>query len=170
MKLMNYAKALHQIAIEKDSLDKMNYQFEEFCDFMKLYPNWMVMMDSPMITVAEKYGKIEAFEYHSSFIAFLKVLARNNEMYLCHEIYEQWLYLARAHQKIAHINLYSAQPISDETVLKFKKALEPRFPGKTIEIHAIIDETLIGGIKSVYQGQSLDRSVAKELEELYTIV
>ena len=86
------------------------------------------------------------------------------------DIYEQWLYLARAHQKIAHINLFSAKPVTDETILKFKKALEPRFPGKTVEFHIIIDPTLIGGIKTIYQGQALDRSVAKELEELYTIV
>jgi F-type H+-transporting ATPase subunit delta len=170
MKMMNYAKALHQIAIDKESLDTINYQFEAFCDYLKDALVWVQMIDSPMITLLKKYELIEAFDYNPSFIAFLKVLAKNNEMHLHDEIYEQWLYLARAHQKIAHINLYSAQPISDENIQKIKQALEPRFTGKTIELHISIDESLIGGIKTIYQGQSLDRSVAKELEELYTIV
>lgn len=170
MKMMNYAKALHQIAIEKESLDAINHQLEAFCGYLKSYPKWVEMMDSPMITLKEKYAYIDGFDYHPSLIAFLKVLAKNNEMHVCEAVYEQCLYLARTYQKIAHIHLYSAQPINDETILKIKQALEPRFPGKTVELHVDIDPHLIGGIKTVYQGRSLDFSIAKDLEELYTIL
>lgn len=170
MKMMNYAKALHQIAVEKNILDVINHQFESFCEDIKKDPSWILLMDSPMLSIDDKYQNIDALGYEVSFLSFLKVLAKNRELNLYQEIYDQWVYLARAHQKIAHIGLYSAKPISDETIEKFRKALQPRFEDKTIEFHVVIDETLIGGVKTVYQGQSLDRSVAKELEELYTII
>lgn len=170
MKMINYARALHRIAIENDKLDRLTYEFQAFKDELSSYDLWFKMMDSPMISLDEKYAYIDAFAFDASFLAFLKLLARNTDMQLYDEIHEQWLYLARNHQKIAHIHLYSAKPISDDEIKQFEKVLSPRFQGKTISFHVTIDEGLLGGIKTIYHGQSLDRSVAKELEELYTLI
>jgi F-type H+-transporting ATPase subunit delta len=44
------------------------------------------------------------------------------------------------------------------------------FKNLSISFHVTIDPELLGGIKIVHQGQSLDRTVARELEELYTTI
>lgn len=168
--MINYAKALYRIAIEQNKLDRLTYEFQAFKDELSSHASWFSMMDSPMISLNDKYANIDAFKYDASFLAFLKLLARNNETHLYDDIHEQWLYLARNHQKIAHIHLYSAKPITAEELTQFEKVLSPRFKGKTISFHVTIDEGLLGGIKTIYHGQSLDRSVAKELEELYTLI
>ena len=53
---------------------------------------------------------------------------------------------------------------------KLIKVLGPRFKGLTISLHKTIDKSLIGGMKVVYHGQSLDRSIARELEELFITI
>jgi F-type H+-transporting ATPase subunit delta len=50
------------------------------------------------------------------------------------------------------------------------RTLKPRFKNQTISLHKTIDPSLIGGIKITHQGQALDRSVVRELEELFITI
>ncbi|MCD4826663.1 MAG: ATP synthase F1 subunit delta [Acholeplasmataceae bacterium] len=168
--MTSYAKALHQLAVEQNKLDQINYNFEELKRLKNELPKWSEMMDSPMLDAAEKNKLIDELDFDVLFLSFLKTLSQKHLMGYLDEIHQEWKYLVRASQKIAHLNVYLAAPLSDEQELKLMEVLKPRFKGKTITLHKTIDHTLIGGIKVIYQGQSLDRSVARELEELFTTI
>ena len=168
--MTSYAKALHQLAVEQEKLDQINYHFEELKRLIKENPKWTEMMDSPMLTADEKNKKIDELGFDILFLSFLKTLSEKHLMGYLDEIHQEWKYLVRASQKIAHLNVYLAAPLSNEQESKLMQVLEPRFKGKTITLHKTIDQSLIGGIKVIYQGQSLDRSVARELEELFTTI
>jgi len=170
MSVSNYAKALYAIAKEQDKVDLITVQFGTLKNTIENLNSWVIMIDSPMISFDEKTKKIEALDYDASFLAFLKMLASKHQMHLCLEIYEEWIHLAREFQNIAHIHIYSAIPITQKQELSLKKVIQPRFPNQTLDFHVTIDEHLLGGIKIVHQGQSLDRSVARELKELYTTI
>jgi F-type H+-transporting ATPase subunit delta len=170
MAIENFAKALFELAKENNKIDIITYHFEDFKNVMDENPNWVEMMDSPMISWNEKVKMIETLEYDSSFLSFLKMLAQKNMVHAYVEIYPHWAHLSRVYQNIAHIHLYSAKPVTKEQEDALRKVIQPRFPKQKITFHITIDHHLIGGIKIIYQGQSLDRSVSRELEELYTII
>ncbi|MDO9628387.1 MAG: ATP synthase F1 subunit delta [Acholeplasmataceae bacterium] len=170
MRISNYAKALFSIAKEEKKIDTLTYHFDDFKDTVEKNPSWVTLMDSPMISFTEKTKMIDALEYDISFLAFLKMLAQKNNIHLYQEIYTEWTLLSRVYQKIAHLHVYSAKPISTEVEARLVKAIQPRFPNQTVSLHITIDPTLLGGLKVVYQGQSLDHSVAREIEELYTTI
>jgi F-type H+-transporting ATPase subunit delta len=170
MSFSNVAKALFEIAKEAQKIDTLTYHFEDFKDTVEKHPEWLVLMDSPMVDFKEKVKMIDALEYDVSFLAFLKTLVSKSLIYEYKEIYTEWIHLTRIHHKIAHLHIYSAKPVSKETEAKLKKAIEPRFPNQKVELHITIDPNLLGGLKIVYQGQSLDRSIARELEELYLTI
>ena len=54
--------------------------------------------------------------------------------------------------------------------MRLLDTIKPTFPNHSVSLHMHVDKTIIGGIKVVYQGQALDRSVARELEELYQMI
>jgi F-type H+-transporting ATPase subunit delta len=170
MSLSNYAKALFEIAKEANKIDTMTYHFEDLKDALEKHPDWLVLMDSPMVDFKEKVKMIDQLEYDSSFLAFIKTLVSKNLMYEYQDIYTEWIHLSRIYHKIAHLHITSAKPVSKETEAKLKEAIAPRFPNRKVELHITMDPNLLGGLKIVYQGQSLDRSIARELEELYTTI
>ncbi|MCR3906036.1 MAG: ATP synthase F1 subunit delta [Tenericutes bacterium] len=170
MSISNYAKALFSIAKENNKIDLLTYHFDDFKNTMEKNPNWIKLMDSPMVSHQEKIKMIDELEYDDSFLAFLKMLSEKNRLHYYHEIYPEWIQLSRTYQKIAHLHLYAAKPLSEKQEELLKKVVQPRFPNQTISFHITVDESLIGGLKIVYQGQSLDRSIARELEELYTTI
>jgi len=170
MSFSNVAKALFEIAKEAQKIDILTYHFEDFKDTVEKHPEWLVLMDSPMVDFKEKVKMIDQLEYDPSFLAFLKTLVLKKLIYEYKEIYTEWIHLTRIHHKIAYLHIYSAKPLSNQTLERLNKALQPVFPKHTISFHVTLDPSLIGGIKIVHQGQSLDRSISRELEELYTTI
>lgn len=165
-----YAKALHQLAIEQEKLDRINYNFDELRNMISKHPKWIEMIDSSMISLADKNAMIDTLEFDSLFLSFLKTLAQKHLMQYLDEIHQEWVHLMRASQKIAHLHVFLAKPMTSLQEEKLLSVLKPRFKGQTISLHKTIDQSLIGGIKVIYHGQSLDRSVARELEELFTMI
>ena len=170
MSITHYAKALFERAKEQNKTDVITFHFEDFNSVIEKHPDWVKLLDSPMIAFDEKVKMIDMLEYDVSFLAFIKTLAQKHLLYKMHGIYHEWVYLSRIDRKIAHLHIYTARSLSDQMMERLKKTLQPRFPNQTLEFHITIDPELIGGLKIVYQGQSLDRSVARELEELYTTI
>ncbi len=170
MSIANYAKALYQIAKEQDKVSLIAFQFGEFKNNVGENESWITMMDSPMLSTPEKNKMIDALGYDASFLAFLKMLVQKRNMHHYLEIYDEWLHLSRTYLKIAHIHIYSAKPITKTQEDALRKVIQPRFVNQQLDFHITIDEHLLGGIKIVHQGQSLDRSIARELKELYTTI
>lgn len=170
MSISNCAKALFELSLETNKIDVITYHFDDLKLIVESYPGWMSLMDSPMVAFQEKEKMIDALDYEASFLAFLKMLAHKNRMFELVDIHDEWTKLSRIHQKIAHLHIYSAKPVTKHLEEELKKIIQPRFPGRTISLHVTVDESLLGGLKIVYQGQSLDRSIAREIQELYTII
>lgn len=166
----NYAKALYQIAQKQKKIDLLSYQYDDLKNIIERDRTWVKLIDSPMITDDEKVKLIDQLKYDVSFRSFLKMLAKKRLMHFFLEMYEEWMKLIRVYQKIAHIHLVSATPVTEKQESALRRMLQPRFANQTLSFHITIDEKLIGGIQIVYQGQSLDRSVARELEELYITI
>jgi len=170
MSISNYAKALFSLAKEDDKIDIISFQFESFYEIINKNENWIRLMDSPMVLYREKVRMIDALNFDASFLSFLKIIAKKNNVHFYREIYDEWLRLSRIYQKIAYITIHTAKELSSEYKEKLIKSLEPRFLNQTISLNVKIKPDLIGGMRIIYQGQSLDRSISKEIEELYTTI
>jgi len=170
MRTSNHAKALFELASEANKIDLIQYQFESFKDELKASSTWVDMMDSPMILFSDKVKKIDALPYDGLFLSFLKMLAEKNQMHAIFEIFSQWNQRVRNYLKIAHVNIISAKPLSKDLEMRLHDAIQQTFPHHSVSLHMHVDKHLIGGLKVIYQGQALDRSVARELEELYQML
>lgn len=170
MRTSNHAKALFELAKEQDNIDKLHFQFESFKDQLKMMNAWVDLMDSPMVSFEKKVESINELPYDALFLSFLKLLASKGQMFALIEIFSQWNKLVRTYLKIAHVNVFSAKPLTKEMEMTLLEKIQPTFPNQSVSLHMHVDESLIGGLKVMYQGQALDRSVARELEELFMMI
>jgi len=166
MSAHRYAKALFDIALEKGSVGRVSDDIDHVFHLTAQSPDWMTMMDAPLMTDGQKFRVIDDLGADPSFSALLKTLVRNRNIRLFGEIREAWVDLARAYQKIAHVDLYSATPLSDRQTEAIRNVLAPRFEGLSISVSVTVDPDLIGGLKIIHNGQSIDRTIARELSEL----
>lgn len=166
----NYARALFEIAQEQEKVDVISYDYDELKNIIEKEKDWVKLLDTPMISDDEKNKIIEQLGYDVSFQSFLKMLAEKRIMHFCLDIYKDWIKRVRILKKIAHIHIVSATQITEKQKSALRRMLQSRFAGQTLSFHITIDETIIGGIKIVYEGQSLDKSIVRELEELYITI
>ena len=166
--MSDYANALMEVAQKRQNVDQITTEFDRLHDIVNDHPKWLELMNSPMISLKEKDKNIDKLALSLTLSACLKTMVRKNHMSLFFDVYHDWIRLIRRQQKIAHINIYSAKTLTEKQRAILLKRLQPRFDGMTIDLHMRVDPELIGGIKIIYQGVSLDRSIARELDELFT--
>jgi F-type H+-transporting ATPase subunit delta len=170
MSIERITKAFFDLVKEDDKIDTISEQFDDFKHQMEQNQVWVKLMDSPMLTLKEKIDMIDQLRYDVRFLSFLKVLSEHHMMHDIQKIYAEWSNLIRVFQKIAYIRVYTAKKISREQEEALVKVLQPRFTDKKVKLRVTVDENLIGGMVTVYKGQSLDQSTLRELEELFTTI
>lgn len=165
--MSDYANALMAVAQKKKTVDLITNEFDRLHNIIDEHPKWLELMDSPMYDLKDKDAKVDKLNLSPTLSACLKTMVRKNHMSLFFDVYHDWIRLIRRQQQIAHVNVYSAKKLTKEQKDKLLKRLKPRFKDMTIDLHLRVDSELIGGVKIIYQGVALDRSIARELDELF---
>ncbi len=168
--MSDYAKALMAVAQKRNHVEEVSNAFDRLHDIVVEHPKWLQLLDSPMYRTKDKEAKIDYLNLSSTLAACLKIMVQKNHMSLFFDVYHDWIRLIRKQQKIAHINVYAAKSLTQEQEALLLKRLQPRFEHMIIDLHLRVDPALIGGLKIIYQGVSLDQSIARELNELFTTV
>lgn len=162
-----YSDALFKLAVKEHAIESIIEQFELFVAIAHDNPDWIVLLDSPMIRNKVKNKMLDEVDvFDPLFKNFLMLLVRHHQVRLYEEIYEQWNIKSRLNQKIAYVQLYSAKPLTDKRLKQLKEEIKDYLPGLEIEFNQHIDPTLIRGEKMIYQGRSIERSLKKALDDM----
>lgn len=170
MNVERITEAFFELVKEDDKIDLITDQFDDFMHQMDHNQPWITLMDSPMLTLKDKIKMIDELTYDVRFLSFLKVLAQHHMMHQYHKIYSEWSNLNRLFQKIAYIRVYTAKKLTKKQEEELVNVLQPRFSDKKVMLRVTVDDNLLGGMVTVYKGQSLDQSIARELDELFTTI
>lgn len=163
-------KAFFELCKEENKIDLIAKQFDDLKLLIENNPTWILLLDSPMLPFDTKVKMIDELKFDQLLLSFLKMLMEKRIFYLFQTIYREWLHLNREYQKIAYIQVISAKKLNSVQQEKLVEALRPRFKGKEIVLNISIDKNIIGGIVTIYKGQSLDQSIARDLEELFIAI
>jgi F-type H+-transporting ATPase subunit delta len=96
---------------------------------------------------------------------FLQLLADNRRVKLLPEIAAQFEVLRAEAERIADVEVVSAQALSDEQSKKLQAVLERRL-GLAVRLHAQVDTSLIGGAIVRYGDFVVDGSLRGRIERL----
>lgn len=164
-----YAKALIDLAVEQDKLERILEDVESFVEVTK-NRDFSLLLKSPIVNSAKKNAIItEIFEgkYDELTMAFLKILVnKKREMYLA-DVARDFILQYKHMKHISTVRLTTAVPISDELLAAIHaKLLESAQTDAKVEIITKVNPELIGGFVLAFDDKIYDASIQQKLKDL----
>ncbi len=163
-----YAKALLQIALEKDELN----QYYDQVSLVKLYfdqnDDLLGVMCHPSITYDEKMQILENIFKNlvcDDIMGLFSVILKKNREDEILSILDSFIKMTDYHFKRVTAVVSSAITLSDDQINNIKANLSEKLK-KQVEIKSEIDQSLIGGLKIVVDGMVFDASVKHRIETI----
>jgi F-type H+-transporting ATPase subunit delta len=160
-----YSRAFYKLSFAQgkvaevlDDLAAFTALFAERADVRDLLAN-------PGITRAAKAKIIDGLTADGVTADFIKFLIEKSRLSLLPAIYEDFLRNYRRDAGIVAAEVTSAVPLDEDLRERLAAALA-RLTGKRVEIEAVIDEAVVGGLKLTVGDHVIDGTLASRLEKV----
>lgn len=162
-----YAKALFEIACEKDACDSVLSDIELTCNVLKENTSYLNLIDTPALSKAERLSLLdEAFpSLEESLLNLMKILCERRSSRLIFGIMKEYISLYDEKRGIIRVEAVSARKISEKQIEKLKAVLEAKL-SKTVIIKNTVTPSILGGVKLRYSGIQLDASLKTRLDKI----
>ncbi len=162
-----YARALFEVASERDSLDEIREQLDAFTDAMHENRDLAVFFFSPYFSVAEKKDGLKRAVKNANpeFENFLEALIERHRMPAIFRIRTEFTSLWDEARKLLPVQIVSAVELDKETVKSLGDRIGEQVDRK-IELSSEVDPDILGGIVLRVGNLILDASIRNRLEQL----
>ena len=162
----NYAIALFEIAKEDNAITLCYESFKAFMDNFE--GEFKLFFNSPKISIETKKEVIgKAFKSgYENFVYFLNVVIDNHRENIIEDIYDGFVELYNEIMKIKIVKVVSQKPLSEEENNKLLTSLTNYFSDYQIVIKNEVNDKIIGGYQIYADGQSIDFSINKLIDNL----
>jgi F-type H+-transporting ATPase subunit delta len=162
-----YAEALFDVAKEKDKLDRIHDELDQFAEALSGDRDLQVFFFSPYFSTAEKEQGIDRAvkDADAEFVNFLKLLAEKHRMPLVFRVQRQFERLWKEERRRLDVTVTSAVELDPKIVEKVGEEIEKQ-TGRKVELQSTVDEDILGGLVLQVGNMVLDASVRNRLERL----
>ena len=162
-----YARALFEVASERDSLDDVHEQLGQFADALRENRNLMQFFFSPYFSTDEKKGALErAIEGgNPEFVNFLEALIERHRMPVIFRIRDRYDHMWERARKLLPVEVTSAIELDDAIVQSIGERVGEQ-TGLKVELSSRVDPEILGGIVLRVGNLILDASIVNRLEQL----
>ena len=162
-----YADALFGVGKEKDKLDELHEQLGQFADALSEDHDMQVFFFSPYFSSEEKREGIEraVSGAEPEFSNFLELLAEKHRMPVVFAIRTAFDELWAKERRRLGVTVTSAVELDPKIVKMVGEEIEKQ-TGQEIELEAVVDRDVVGGLVLRVGNRVLDASVRAKLERL----
>ncbi len=163
-----YAKALFQLAVEEGRIEEVRRDLSELSTLLEEHRLLRALYHSPATDRALRAGLLdELFRGRTSeaVINLLKLLAEKNRQALWPAIVREFDRLYRRSRNEREATVTAAVPLSDENAAQLKRLLEDRLKAHVL-LEVRVEPQILGGLIIESEGQRLDLSLKRRLNEL----
>lgn len=164
-----YAKSLIDLAIERNSLDRINddvLSFEEASKNRDFY----LMLKSPIISGDKKKAIFSALfdgKYDKLTLAFLNILVDKGRESILPEVADEFRLLYKKYKRVSTVQITTAVKVGQDTLDAIKKKLvNSSSTEENLEIVTNVDPNIIGGFVAQFEDKIYDASIASKLDAL----
>lgn len=163
-----YAKALYELAIEVKQQDKIDGDLFDLISIFNTNEDFKHAMVCKSVNriIKKEIIKNALSSFSDLLVDFLYVLADNNRFSILEGIQREYHNLISKEKNIMYFDVYTCDELNKKQQDKISGMLKEKYPSKTIKINNVVDNKLIGGIKILFEGQSLDLSLKYQLDSL----
>ena len=165
---IRYAKALFDLALEFDVLDKVNTDMLAMASVCRSNRDFTVMLNSPVIHEDKKH-KIMGMVFGPTFtklsITFLGIITRKRRESYLPDIAKQFTLLYKEHKGITLVHIQSAFEMDSDSRSKITGLLE-KMTKREIELTEEVKAELLGGFVITVNDVQYDISIANRIQQL----
>ena len=162
-----YASALFDLAIESGNPDEYFEQAVFLRDTLR-DSGYKSIITHPQISTAKKLELIdEAFakRIHADLCGFLHMaVTKNRESFIIPAL-EAFIRMMDDHNGRVTANVVCAAELGEKQTAGLKALLEKK-TGKTVQIAAKVDKSVLGGFYILMDGYFIDRTIRKQLHDM----
>jgi F-type H+-transporting ATPase subunit delta len=162
-----YSRALFDVANEKDVLDDVHDQLEQFVEALDENRDLQVFFFSPYFSSQEKkdgIGKMISGA-DENFVRFLELLAERHRMPAIFRIRRDFDDLYAEERKLLPVTITSAIELEKDLVKDIRKRIEEQTDRK-VELTTKVDPNVLGGLVLRVGNLIMDGSIRARLERL----
>ncbi|MCK4551488.1 MAG: ATP synthase F1 subunit delta [Tenericutes bacterium] len=119
----------------------------------------------PKISKLDKKEMLEKVLQDKLLLNFLKVLVDNDRIFLVQAVALEYKNILNELNKLMNVVVISSNPLSKANLDKISKKLKSTYDRK-IEIKEEIDKSIIGGFRIEFEGNIIDETINKQLEDI----
>jgi F-type H+-transporting ATPase subunit delta len=162
-----YARALFQVASERDSLDEIHEQLGAFADAMQDSRDLMRFFFSPYFSVIEKKEGLErtVVDANPAFANFLQALIERHRMPVIFRIRTDFNSLWDEERRLLPVQITSAIELDADTVKNLGDRIGNQVD-RQVQVSADVDPEILGGVVLRVGNVILDASIKNRLEQL----
>jgi F-type H+-transporting ATPase subunit delta len=162
-----YARSLFEVAQERDKLDVVREQIGAFADALDDSRELQVFFFSPYFSTAEKTDGLNraVTDGDEIVVNFLKLLIENHRTPVIFRVRREYDQLWRQENKLLPVTVTSAVELDAATVRQIGDRIADQTSRK-IELSAVVDPEILGGIVVRVGNSILDASIRNRLEQL----
>lgn len=168
MKVKQAVSALYQLAFEHDALNDVLKSFEVM--HQHLSESVIFYLDAPTVNIQLKYDVLNEMDIDHYTKGFFHTLIKRREVYQFEDIYQGMLSYMRELDKVYVIDVYVAKALSDLHKTALEKQLIHYFQASKVILKEHLDKNVIGGLKIMYQKQSLDQTVIQQFHQMEMMI
>ena len=162
-----YARALFEVASERDALDEVRSEVDAFTDALNENRDLQQFFFSPYFSVAEKKDGLERaiVDADPAFGNFLQALIERHRMPAMFRIRTRFDALVDEARKKLPVKITSAIALDDATVRNLGDRIGSQID-RQVEVSADVDPDILGGVVLRVGNVILDASIKNRLEQL----
>lgn len=164
-----YARALADLSETKKTVDKAKADLIAFVGAVESEPAMQKLFASPVFTPENRKAVVTELAarlgLQQDTTRFLEHLAENGRIRLVREINEAFGELLAERQNRASVRLTTAAPLNNGDIDELKKQLAA-VTGKSVEVDARVDASLIGGARAQIGSVIYDGSIKNQLNKM----
>ncbi|MEK6250316.1 MAG: ATP synthase F1 subunit delta [Actinomycetota bacterium] len=162
-----YAEALFEVAKEKDKLDRIHDELNQFAEAVQGDRDLQIFFFSPYFSSAEKREGIESAVSGADpkLLNFLELLVEKHRMPVIFRIQRQFEDAWKEENRKLDVTVTSAVELDPEVVKRVGSEIEKQ-TGHSVELESTVNEDLLGGIVLQVGNMVLDASIRNRLEKL----
>jgi ATP synthase F1 delta subunit len=162
-----YARALFQVASDRDQIDDVREQIGEFADAVDADRNLSTFFFSPYFSTEEKKDGLHkaVSGADEAVMNFLELLLEKHRMPVIGRIRREYDALWREENKLLSVQVTSAVELDEQTVSSIGDRISEQ-TGRKVDVVARVDPDILGGIVLRVGNSILDASIRTRLEQL----
>jgi F-type H+-transporting ATPase subunit delta len=162
-----YARALFDVALDRDILDKIHEQLGQFADAINENADLRRFFFSPYFSTEEKKQALKqaVTGAEEPFMNFLEALLERHRMPVIFRIRARFDRLWEEEHKLLPVHVTSALELDENTVKEIGESIGEQV-GREVELSSTVDPDIIGGLVLRVGNFILDASIRNRLEQL----